>query len=149
MALSDETVAIVGEKTEQAVEILREKGVDLWITLVRETSQVRDPMLDPLLGLDLTWISTLLIHRSGERVAIVGRYDRDNVERLGAYDRVIAYDQSIRRDLLETIQGFDPQQIAINYSEDDPASDGLTYGLFRRLSNILADTPYASRLVSE
>ncbi len=148
MALSDETVAIVGEKTEQAVEILQEKGIDLWLTLVRETSQVRDPMLEPLLGMDLTWISALLIHRSGERVAIVGRYDRDNVEHLGAYNRVIAYDQSIRRDLLEAIQGFDPQQIAINYSEDDPASDGLTHGLFRRLTHILADTPYASRLVS-
>jgi Xaa-Pro aminopeptidase len=148
MALSAETVAIVGEKTEQAVDILEEKGIDLWITFVRETTQVRDPMLDPLLGLDLTWISALLIHRSGERVAIVGRYDRDNVERLGAYDRVIAYDQSIKRDLLETIQGFDPQQIALNYSEDDPASDGLTVGLFRRLSSILTDTPYASRLTS-
>ena len=148
MALSAETVAIVSEKTEQAVEILQEQGVDLWITLVRETTQVRDPMLDPLLGMDLTWISALLIHRSGERVAIVGRFDRDNVERLGAYDRVIAYDQSIKPDLLKAIRGFDPQQIALNYSEDDPASDGLTYGLFRRLSRMLADTPYASRLVS-
>jgi Xaa-Pro aminopeptidase len=148
MALSAETVAIVSEKTEQAVDILNEKGIDLWLTFVRETTQVRDPMLDPLLGLDLTWLSALLIHRSGERIAIVGRYDRDNVENLGAYNRVIAYDQSIKPSLMETIQTLDPQQIAINYSDDDPASDGLTHGLFRRLSHMLANTPYASRLVS-
>ena len=143
-----EAKAIVREKTEQAVEILREKDVDLWITFVRETSQVKDPVLDLLLGFDLTWTSALLIHKSGARTAIVGRYDVPNVERLGAYDRVIGYDQAFQPPLVAEIETLRPRQIAVNYSESDPAADGLTYGMFRVLSRTLAATPYAERLVS-
>lgn len=143
-----EAEAIVREKTEQAVEILREKDVDLWITFVRETSLVKDPVMDLILGFDLTWTSAMLIHQSGARVALVGRYDVPNVERLGAYDRVIGYDAAFEQPLIEHIEAFQPRQIAVNYSESDPAADGLTYGMFRVLSRTLAATPYTDRLVS-
>jgi len=143
-----EAAAIVREKTEQAVEILKEKDVDLWITFVRETSHVKDPVMDLILGFDLTWTSALLIHQSGARAAIVGRYDVPNVERLGAYDRVIGYDAAFQQPLLAEIEALRPRQIAVNYSDSDPAADGLTYGMFRVLSRALAATPYADRLLS-
>ena len=76
---------IVHQKLDQAVDLLEEQGTDLWITLVRETTQLKDPCLDLLLGFDLTWQSALMIGRNGERVAIVGRFDADNVEALGGY----------------------------------------------------------------
>jgi Xaa-Pro dipeptidase len=148
MGLSFEVTALVREKTAQAVHILQEKEIDLWLTFVRETSQVRDPVINLVLGFDLTWSSALMIHKSGTCVAIVGRYDVPNVERLGAYDRVIGYDESFQAPLIAEIDALAPQRIAINYSESDPASDGLTYGMYRLLSRTLAATPYATRLVS-
>lgn len=143
-----EATAIVQEKTQQAVEILKAQDVDLWLTFVRETTQVKDPVVDLVLGFHLTWPSAVLIHRSGERIAIVGRYDVPNVERLGAYTQVLGYDQSIQPQLVETLNRLKPRRIGINYSENDPAADGLTYGMFRLLSKMLASTPYSSRLVS-
>ncbi len=143
-----EAAAIVREKTAQAVQILKENKIDLWITFVRETTQVKDPILDLLLGFDLTWPSALMIHKSGATVAIVGRYDVPNVERLGAYARVIGYDESFQQFLVAEIERLNPRRTAINYSESDPAADGLTYGMFRLLSRALAATPYAARLVS-
>jgi Xaa-Pro aminopeptidase len=143
-----ETFAIVREKLDQAVEVLREKGVDLWITFVRETTQVRDPCLDLILGLDLTWQSALMISRTGERIAIVGRYDADNVRNIGGYTTVIGYDQSIREPLLEQVQRLNPRRIGLNFSESDPAADGLTYGMFRVIANILGGTEYSVRLTS-
>jgi Xaa-Pro aminopeptidase len=143
-----EATAIVREKTEQAVEILKEKDVDLWITFVRETSHVKDPVMDLILGFDLTWTSALMIHQSGARAAIVGRYDVPNVERLGAYERIIGYDAAFQQPLIAEIEALRPRQIAVNYSESDPAADGLTYGMFRVLSRTLATTPYTDRLVS-
>ena len=139
---------IVREKLDQAVRILQEKNVDLWLILARETSQVRDPCLDLLLGLDLTWQSVLMIHRSGERVAIVGRYDAPNVERIAGYTDVVGYDHSIREPFLTHLSRFTPRKIALNFSEHDPAADGLTYGMFRLLAKMIADTEYADRLVS-
>ncbi|MBN2389604.1 MAG: aminopeptidase P family protein [Anaerolineae bacterium] len=146
--MTSKAAAIVREKTEQAVEILKEKDVDLWITFVRETSQVKDPVMDLLMGFDLTWTSALLIHESGARSAVVGRYDVPNVVRLGAYNRVIGYDEAFQQPLIAEIEVLRPRQIAINYSESDPAADGLTYGMFRVLSRALAATPYSDCLVS-
>jgi Xaa-Pro aminopeptidase len=146
---------VVGEKLEQAVEVLEEKGIDLWVTFVRETMQVGDPCLDLLLGFDLTWQSALMISRSGERIAIVGRFDADNVVRLGegtngtgGYTTVVGYDQSIREPLLAHLTRLDPRNVALNFSENDPAADGLTHGMFRVLSGIISETVYADRLVS-
>ncbi|MEE8391739.1 MAG: aminopeptidase P family protein, partial [Anaerolineae bacterium] len=139
---------IIHEKLDQAVQVLAEKDIDLWITFVRETSHIGDPCLALLLGLDLTWQSALMISRTGERIAIVGRFDVDSVERVGGYATVVGYDQSIREPLLEHLTRLNPRQIALNFSENDSAADGLTHGMFRVLTKIVADTEYANRLIS-
>jgi Xaa-Pro aminopeptidase len=142
------TFELVPEKLNQAAEILQEKNVDLWMTFVRETSQVSDPVLDLILGIDLTWQSALMVSKSGKRIAIVGHFDADSLHRIGGYDEVIGYHESLRQPLLGVLERLAPQSIAINYSESDPAADGLTHGLFAVLMDYLADTPYANRLIS-
>src|SRR5918995_71883 len=140
--------ALVREKLDQAPSILEEHGVDLWLTLVRETLLTRDPCLDLIAGTYCAWQSAFLLSRSGERIAIVGRYDAPSVEQLGAYSEVVGYDESLRPPLRETIERLDPGTIAINYSESDPAADGLTHGMWLVLLETLEGTPYAERLVS-
>jgi Xaa-Pro aminopeptidase len=139
---------LVPEKLNQAIGILREKQIDLWLTFVRETSLVADPALDLILGFALTWQSALMVSSSGECIAIVGQFDTDNVRRVGAYHTVIGYHQGLRKPLLEVLERLDPQRIAINYSENDPAADGLTHGMFGVLLKHLADSPYGTRLTS-
>jgi Xaa-Pro aminopeptidase len=146
--LNIEPFAIVREKLDQAVEVLQEEDLDLWITFVRETTQVKDPCVDLIVGFDLTWHSALIVSRSGERIAIVGRYDVENVRNIGGYTTVIGYDQSIREPLLEQVTRLNPRKIGLNFSESDPSADGLTHGMFRTIANILAGTKYAARLVS-
>lgn len=139
---------ITNEKLEQAVSLLEEQELDLWLTLVRETSLTSDPCLDLIVGVDMTWYSAFLVSRTGVRVAIVGRFDAENVRNLGGYTEVIPYDSSIRPALLDTIERLNPGKIGLNYSQSDPAADGLTYGMFLYLVDTLAGTPYAGRLVS-
>jgi len=140
--------ALVAEKLDQAVEILREQDVDLWLTLVRETLLTSDPCLDLIAGTYCAWQGAFLISRTGERIAIVGRFDAASVEQLGAYSKVVGYDESLRPALRSAIELLAPQSIALNYSESDPAADGLTHGLWLLLSETLAGSPYADRLVS-
>src|SRR6478672_7229484 len=109
--------AIINEKLDQAVALLEEQGLDAWLTFVRETSLTMDPCLDLVAGLDVTWHSAFLISRGGQRIAIVGRFDADNVRSIGGYTEVVPYDQSIRPALRDTIARLDPRQIALNYSE--------------------------------
>src|SRR4051794_12982329 len=118
------------------------------MTFARETSLTNDPCLDMVVGMDVTWHSAFIVGRSGERIAVVGRFDAENVRNLGGYTQVIPYDQSIRPALLEAITRLNPQTIALNYSLSDPAADGLTYGMFHYLRDTFISTPYSTRLVS-
>jgi Xaa-Pro aminopeptidase len=138
---------LVPEKLDQAVEILGEQDVDVWLTLVRETLLTQDPCLDLVAGVYCAWHSAFLVSSSGERIAIVGRYDAPSVEQLGVYE-VVGYDESLRPALRDAVERLAPRTIALNYSESDPAADGLTHGLWLNLQEALAGTPYAGRLVS-
>ncbi|MBN2386615.1 MAG: aminopeptidase P family protein [Anaerolineales bacterium] len=139
---------LIQEKVAQAIEILGEKDIDLWLTFVRETSAVEDPVLPLIYGRTLTWHSALILTLTGERIAILGRLESDTARRLEAYSEIVAYDQSIRDDLIRTLERLNPRQIAINTSVNDPSADGLTHGLYTVLTGYLAGTPFADRLVS-
>ena len=137
------------EKVEQAIQILEEKEIDLWLTFVRETSASGDPVMPLIYGdADLTWQSALILTRTGERIAIVGRFDAETAKSTGAYETVIGYDESLRRELIPILERLDPGEIALNYSEDDVLADGLSHGLFNVLMNYLDGTPFADRIVS-
>jgi hypothetical protein len=109
--------SFIQEKIEQAIEILREKDIDLWLTFVRETTAGGDPVLPLIYGRDLTWQSALMITKQGNSIAIVGRYEADTARETGGYERIIPYDQSISHILLETLFELNPVKIAINYSK--------------------------------
>ncbi len=139
---------LIHEKVEQASDILGETGIDAWLTFVRETSAMRDPILSLIFGPhNLTWQSALILSRSGERIAIVGHYEAHAVAAAGIYSTVIPYHESIRPHLLEVLDGLRPGRIAINHSLNDVGADGLTHGMHQLLLGYLADTPYAGRLV--
>lgn len=141
------TSSLVHEKLDQAVEILREQDVDLWLTFVRETSLTNDPCLELIAGTYSAWTGAFIVSTTGERVAIVGRFDAPSVEQVGGYE-VIGYDESIKPALVETIERLGPRSIALNYSRSDPAADGLTHGLWLELEETFAGTPFADRFRS-
>jgi Xaa-Pro aminopeptidase len=141
------TSTLVQEKVDQAVGILREQDVDLWLTFVRETLLTSDPCLDLIAGTYSAWTGAFIVSASGERVAIVGRFDAPSVEQTGVYD-VIGYDESIKPALRETVERLAPRSIALNYSRSDPAADGLTHGLWLELQDTFGETEFAHRFVS-
>lgn len=140
---------LVKQKTDQAISILKELDIDVWLTYVRKTSEIHDPSLYFLMEDSwLTWQSVLLITKSGKKFAICGRYDVPNLEKMGVYDTIISYDESIKTDLIKILDEIDPSSIAINYSIDNVAADGLTHGMWLRLNKFLEGTPYLERLIS-
>ena len=142
-------MTLIQEKVSQAIEVLKEQNTDVWLTFVRETSGVRDPALDLLIGAnDLTWPSALILTRVGQSIAIIGNLEKDAIQRLGVFNEIIGYDTGVSKSLRETITRLNPDRIAINTSRDNVHADGLTHAMYEYLREYLADTPYAERLIS-
>ena len=139
---------IIKEKIHQAVEILKEKNIDMWITFVRETKVTKDPMIDMIVGEHSTWQSAFIINRDGETAAIVGSIEEENIIKTGLYQKVIGYVKSVKEPLIEYLNNKKPSGIAINYSKNSVLSDGLTYGMYLLLNDYLAGTEFKDNLVS-
>jgi Xaa-Pro dipeptidase len=142
-----DNLQLIHEKVAQAVAILDELGIEAWLTFVRETSLQPDPALELIADVEVTWKTAFIVTRNGRCLCIIGHFDAVNVANLGIYE-VIEYHHGISEPLREALVELDPAQIAINYSENDVAADGLSLGMYQSLQKILAGTPYADRLVS-
>ena len=141
-------MSLIQEKVAQAAALLRELDLPCWLTFVRETGILPDPVMPFLAPGHVTWHSAFLVPATGRAVAIVGQYDRKAIEETGAYGRVEGYVQGYKPALLAALRGLDPNAIAVNYSEDSEVCDGLTHGMFLTLRRVLAEIGYADRLVS-
>jgi Xaa-Pro aminopeptidase len=139
---------LLKEKIEQAVKILNEKNVDMWLTFVRESSITVEPALEMIAGMNFTWQTALIINKDGDTTAIVGSLEEENIKQSGLYENVIGYVESIREPLLDYLKERKPSKIAINYSKNSALADGLTLGLYLQLIDYLKDTEYEEKLIS-
>ncbi len=140
-------MSLIQEKVKQAAGLLREFGVDCWITFTRESEICGDPTLVFLAPGHVTWHSAFIVLADGRTRAIVGLYDQKGVEETGAYDKVVGFVTGIKEPLLEFLKEADPRSIAINYSQGSEIADGLTHGMYLTLHGFLAEAGMADRLL--
>ena len=136
------------EKQKQAAEILKEKDIDMWMTFVRETGNIKDPMLDMIIGTGATWHSAFIITKEGDTTAIIGSLEEANMKTVGTFKNIVSYLKSVKEDLIKVLEKYNPNKIAINYSRNSSMADGLTHGVYLELMDFLKDTPFADRLIS-
>ena len=137
---------LIEEKIEQVPKILDELGLDAWMLFSRESATVHDPSFDLVVGTNVTWHSAFILTRSGDRVAVVGSLDKANIEAHGHYPEIVTYVGGITADLRKVLGRLDPKRIAVNFSVNDPAADGMTHGQWLALTAIVEGTPYARRI---
>lgn len=145
--MDDADVALVREKIEQAETLLDEAGIDCWLIFARETTEIPEPALPLVLGADVVWESALLLTPDGDHHAVVGRYDAGPATTVGAY-QVHEYDESIEEPLNAALSKINPNRIAVDYSQQSQVADGLTHGMYRRLTDLLDGTPFTDRFES-
>lgn len=139
---------LIIEKIEQAVKILNEKNIDMWLTFTRESGNMKDPMIDMIVGTGCTWQSAFIITKDGNSIAILGSLDVANIRSFGAYKEVHGYVKSIKEKLLEIITRYKPEKIAINFSRNSNVADGLTHGMYLELIDHLEGSEYKEKLIS-
>jgi Xaa-Pro aminopeptidase len=141
-------MSLISEKVRQAVGLLGELDIDCWLTFTRESEINGDPVLPYLALGPVTWHSAFLVLRDGRTRAIVGRYDQKAVQDAGVWDDVVAYVTGFKEPFQEFLKEADPRTIAVNYSQGSEICDGLTYGMYLTLREVLGEIGMAERLVS-
>jgi Xaa-Pro aminopeptidase len=132
------------EKLSQAKEYLAQMGVDCWIIKTKEGS---DPCMPLMFGFSIVGDALLLVTPK-EILAITSVIDAQDVKESGLFDTVYTYGQEgMAGQVAQLLQRLDPKRIALNYSKENPLSDGLTVGSYRSLLSMLTPT-YASRIES-
>ena len=139
---------MVSEKLQQSVQILEDLGVDCWMTIDQESGVLSDPVMDFIVGTGVTWLSFFLVFRNGDTHALVGNLDGEKFQRLQLFSHVHTYLDSPREALCGILDEHNPGKIALNFSMDSAAADGLTHGKFLKLEQLLAGTPYPGRWIS-
>lgn len=139
---------IVKQKIMQAVDILNELDIDLWLIFCRESDVMADPCLPLVIGHKVVWQSAFFICRDGDTTAMVGNYDASNFEKSRRFKYVLPYVQDCGAQIREYFEKLDPRTIAINYSEDDPSADGLSHGMYGLLCRYLEGTNLPQRFIS-
>jgi Xaa-Pro aminopeptidase len=150
---------------ELLVPILKEYGVDCWVTLTRdpcddmtnviwERRVQLDPIVEYIGGEDVKVPAALIFTASGERIAIAGEADAKSVEDTGIYRKILKYTYNREKghsEFLETLgrtlRELNPRSIGLNYSEDEGVADGLSYGM-KVMFDRAVGPELASRVVS-
>jgi Xaa-Pro aminopeptidase len=141
-------MTLIQEKIKQAVGLLKEFGIDCWITFTRESQINGDPTLAYLAPGDVTWHSSFIISADGRAKAIVGLYDQKTIEETGAYNEVTGFVTGFKEPFLDYMKNLSPAKIGINYSQGSEICDGLTHGMYLTLHEALSEIGMADRLVS-
>ena len=136
------------EKISQTIDILNELDIDMWMIIEKESDIIADPVTEFLLGIGATWLSFFCFLKNGKKCAIIGGLEVEKFKRLELFDEIITYKDSCKEKFLQFLNENNPQKIAINYSVDSPAADGLSYGRYLQVIKLLEGTDFSSRFIS-
>ena len=90
-------------KQKQVVEILNEKNIDMWLTFVRETGNIKDPMMDMIVGTGATWHSAFIITKDGDTTAVIGSLEEANMKTVGTFKNIVPYLKSVKEDIVASV----------------------------------------------
>ncbi len=139
---------IILEKVEQAIGILKEKDIDMWITFARESSIMPDPVMEIIIGRNSTWESAFIICEDGDTTAIVGEMEKENFAGKSGFRNVTGYVKSFSPSLLDYLKKKNPKNIAVNYSQNSVLADGLTHGFYLKILDYLKGSGFENKLIS-
>ncbi|GHV25956.1 peptidase M24 [Clostridia bacterium] len=139
---------ILNKRYERAIEALNKDDIDAWLLCGRETNILGEPGLLYLMPMEAMNRTAVLITKSGERVCICGAIESEEVTDSGLFTEVVVY-RGFEAAITEELRKRLPiRRIALNISENDPSSDGLTHSDYLMLTRCFAAIGFDGEIVS-
>ncbi len=141
-------MGIYKEKLAIAYDALNQNEIDLWIIAGQESATNSEPMLTCLGDFEFIGLTALLFKRNQTSAVICTPIDADGYQRLNVFDEVIPFQISFVKTLSDYLKVLQPRKIALDYSLNNPASDGLSVGVFTLLKEALSLAQCQAELIS-
>lgn len=136
------------EKLSIVYRTLNEQNVDAWLITGRETIMKREPILRVLGDMDFIIATTLIFTREGKCIAIVSPLDAEGYKLIHGVDEVVVYPGTMQETIGEVLARLNPGVLALNYSSDDAASDGLSVGMYMMLQEVFKSIDFKGEVIS-
>ncbi|NCB01489.1 MAG: aminopeptidase P family protein [Spirochaetia bacterium] len=124
---------MIREKIDQLTSFLQKEGIDTYLILSREDSDVVLPLLLPVHVVAQT---AFFFRSDGLHYVITGKTDAPMYEEFGIFD-VLTVDEDFEADFITLFSSIDIKKLALNISEDDYLIDGLTVGQYLMLEKMI------------
>ena len=113
---------------------LRSRGIDTLLVLSREDS---DGVLPRIVDTHVVAQTAIFFNADGRHLVLTGRTDAMAWEGYPFFDRVVAMEDDFPVEFARVFDELAPTVLALNICEDDAAYDGLRWGLYAQLEEIV------------
>lgn len=141
-------MAFYKDKLEVAFKALNKENIDMWIIAGQESATNSEPVLNILCDGEFIGSTALIFNKDGSSCAICTPIDMNGYIHHGVFDEVIPFPVSFEETLGAYIKGKNPSKIALDFSENNPASDGLSCGTYLRIEDALQQASFTGEVVS-
>lgn len=132
---SPEDAGLIQEKQRQAIAALDSLDLDAWFVWVREGGDTYT--VQTIAGPEHVVQNALFVlTRAGERIAVLEPIDVQNGSGTH-FDEIVRYQYDIAPALKELWMRLAPKRVALNFSRQHFAADGLSHGMYLRLVDAL------------
>lgn len=149
--MKNEMMLIRAQRLERGIAAMRAQDVDMWIAVGRDLMHKGEPMLNYLLTFEMSGPVAIIITRDGHTFAVNSCVESEELESMGLFSEVIVnndgYD-GISRIVTEKVMEFLPKTIALNYSNKDVTSDGLSFTLYKVLDSAFKNAGFMGNICS-
>lgn len=147
----DKMMLIRAERLDRGIKAMREQDVDMWIAVGRDLLHKGEPMLNYLLTFEMGGPVAVILTKSGRTIAVNAPLEIEEIQSMGLFSEVITntdgYD-GIAAIVAEKIRELAPRRIALNYSDKDVTSDGLSFTLYKVLTRAFDAAGFKGEILS-
>ncbi len=136
------------DKIAPAVEVMKEKHIDMWIITGQESATNSEPAISVLSDVEFIGMTACIFNSDGSSAAVCTPIDANGYIHEGVFDEVLAFPVSFTDTLADYIKKKGPKVIALDYSLENPSADGLSYGMYMTLEEAFAKADYQGEIVS-
>ena len=136
------------EKIEIAYKSLELNDTDMWIVAGQESSTKSEPALDILTDTDFIGKTALIFLKEHKSLVVCTPIDANGYVIDGAFDEVIPFPVSFDETLSKVLSEYQPRNIALDYSKNNPSADGLSVGIYTLIKNAIEKAKIDTEVIS-